>query len=81
MRFAQKSDVPKHERAHTGEKYITHQDIATLGEAGVTLPVIMSIIGPRETHDYRNYNLLGPGTNTSPPKKGVFKKGVLYMRL
>jgi len=21
----------------------------------------MSIIGPRETHDYRNYNLLGSG--------------------
>ena len=33
--------------------------------AGVgALPVIMSIIGPRETHDYRNYNLLGSGTNT-----------------
>ena len=30
----------------------------------------MSIIGPRETHDYRNYNLLGSGTNTpqTPPK-------------
>ena len=31
--------------------------------------VIMSIIGPRETHDYRNYNLLVRGTNTSKPKK------------
>ena len=35
---------------------------------GGALPVIMSIIGPRETHDYRNYNLLVRGTNTSPPK-------------
>ena len=28
----------------------------------VHLPVIMSIIGPRETHNYRDYNLLVPGT-------------------
>ena len=34
--------------------------------------MIMSIIGPRETHDYRNYNLLVLGINSSqkkPPKK------------
>ena len=35
---------------------------------GGALPVIMSIIGPRETHDYRNYNHLGSGTNTSNQK-------------
>ena len=29
----------------------------------------MSIIGPQETHDYRNYNLLGSGTIKSPQKK------------
>ena len=26
------------------------------------LPVIMANTGPRETHDYRDYNLLVPGT-------------------
>ena len=35
------------------------------------LPVIMSIISPRETHDYRNYNLLGSGTNTSQKKPKI----------
>ena len=40
----------------------------TLSSGGGALPVIMSIIGPRETHDYRNYNLLGSGINTSPKK-------------
>ena len=46
----------------------------------------MSIIGPRETHDYRNYNLLGSGTikskkktknNTcseTAPKSGIFTR-------
>ena len=29
---------------------------------GGALPVIMSITGPRETHDYRNYNLWVPDT-------------------
>ena len=29
--------------------------------------MIMSIISPRETHDYRDYNLLVPGTTKSPP--------------
>ena len=31
--------------------------------------MIMSITGPRETHDYRDYNLLGAGfiTNHPPP--------------
>ena len=42
-------------------------DVTRLGAGGGALPVIMSIIGPRETHDYRNYNLLGSGVNT--PKK------------
>ena len=37
--------------------------VTRLSAGGGALPVIMSIIGPRETHDYRNYNLLGPGTN------------------
>ena len=36
--------------------------------------MIMSIIGPRETHDYRNYNLLGSGTIKSKKKK---EEGVL----
>ena len=44
-------------------------DVTRLSAGGGALPVIMSIIGPRETHDYRNYNLLGSGTNTSPEKK------------
>ena len=38
---------------------------------GGALPVIMSIIGPRETHDYRNYNLLGSGIIKS--KKNIKK--------
>ena len=38
------------------------------------LPVIMSIIGPRETHDYRNYNLLGSGTIQS--KIIIIKNGI-----
>ena len=36
--------------------------VTRLSAGGGALPVIMSIIGPRETHDYRNYNLLGSGT-------------------
>ena len=28
---------------------------------GSALPVIMSITGPREPYDYRDYNLLVPG--------------------
>ena len=50
--------------------------VSTLGSyQGGALPVIMSIIGPQETHDYRNYNLLVRGTNTSqnPPKKLPFQ--------
>ena len=43
--------------------------VTRLSAGGGALPVIMSIIGPRETHDYRNYNLLGSGTNTSQKKK------------
>ena len=45
-------------------------DVTRLGAGGGALPVSMSIIGPRETHDYRNYNLLGSSTNTSQKKKG-----------
>ena len=41
------------------------EDVTRLSAGGGALPVIMSIIGPRETHDYRNYNLLGSGINTS----------------
>ena len=37
----------------------------------------MSIIGPRETHDYRNYNLLGSGTIKSQTKK----KGEGYINI
>ena len=44
------------------------------GAGGDALPVIMSIIGPRETHDYRNYILLGSGINTSPPHPQKKKK-------
>ena len=43
--------------------------VTRLSAGGSALPVSMSIIGPRETHDYRNYNLLGSGTNTSNKKK------------
>ena len=39
------------------------------------LPVIISITGPRETHDYRVRNPLGAGYNLIvPPKKEVGKK-------
>ena len=31
--------------------------VTRLSAGGSALPVIMSILGPRETHDYRNYNL------------------------
>ena len=31
--------------------------VPRLSAGGGALPVIMSIVGPRETHDYRNYNL------------------------
>ena len=44
-------------------------DATRLSGGGGALPVIMSIIGPRETHDYHNYNLLVRGTNTSPKKR------------
>ena len=44
-------------------------DVTRLSAGGGALPAIMSIIGPRETHAYRNYNLLVRGTNTSPKKK------------
>ena len=40
---------------------------------GGALPVIMSIIGPRETHDYRNYNLLGSGIIKSQKKQKTGK--------
>ena len=46
-------------------------DVTRLSAGGGALPVIMSIIGPRETHDYRNYNLLVRGINISkvnPPR-------------
>ena len=39
---------------------------------GGALPAIMPIAGPRETHDYRDYNLWVPGSTDStphPPKK------------
>ena len=39
-----------------------------LSAGGGALPVIMSIIGPRGTHDYRNYNLLGSGINNIQSK-------------
>ena len=42
--------------------------VTRLSAGGGALPVIMSIIGPRETHDYRNYNLLVRSTNTSKQK-------------
>ena len=38
--------------------------------------MIMSIIGPRETHDYRNYNLLVRGVNSPHPPKKVVSQGV-----
>ena len=34
-----------------------NNDCDSARAGGGALPVIMSIIGPRETHDYRNYNL------------------------
>ena len=45
--------------------------VTRLSAGGGALPVVMSIIGPRETHDYRNYNLLGSGTIISKKKKNV----------
>ena len=42
--------------------------VTRLSAGGGALPVIMSIIGPRETHDYRNYNLLGSGIIKSQKK-------------
>ena len=36
---------------------------------GGTLPVIMSIIGPRVTHDYREINLCVPGCILTNPKR------------
>ena len=36
--------------------------------------MVMSIIGPRETHDYRNYNLFGSGTIKSKTKKKFSQK-------
>ena len=41
----------------------------------------MSIIGPRETHDYRNYNLLGSGTIKSKKKQKTVKPDVLSLSL
>ena len=49
-------------------------DVTRLSAGGGALPVIMSIIGPRETHDYRNYNLLGSGINTSKKTKKKKRK-------
>ena len=43
--------------------------VTRLSAGGGALPVIMSIIGPREPHDYRNYNLLVRGINSSPKTK------------
>ena len=43
--------------------------VTRLSAGGGALPVVMSIIGPRETHDYRNYNLLGSGRGTNKSKK------------
>ena len=43
--------------------------VTRLSARGGALPVIMSIIGPRETHDDRNYNLLGPSIN--PKTKSI----------
>ena len=37
--------------------------------AGGALPVIMSITGPREPHDYRDYNLWVPDNLIQPPPK------------
>ena len=48
--------------------------VTRLSAGGGALPVIMSIIGPRETHDYRNYNLLGSGTIQS--KIIIIKNGI-----
>ena len=36
---------------------ITIEKKKRLSVGGGALPVVMSIIGPRETHDYRNYTL------------------------
>ena len=47
--------------------------VTRLSAGGGALPVIMSIIGPRETHDYRNYNLLVRSTNPyKNNNKGVY---------
>ena len=49
--------------------------VTRLCAGGGALPVIMSIIGPRETHDYRNYNLLGSGIIKSKKKGKKKTKG------
>ena len=41
-----------------------HLGFADRSCEGGALPEIMSIIGPREPHDYRDYNLLVQGTIT-----------------
>ena len=46
--------------------------VTRLSAGGGALPVIVSVIGPRETHDHRNYNLVVCCMNTTkrnPPKK------------
>ena len=57
-------------------------DVTRLSAGGGALPVIMSIISPRETHDYRNYNLLVRGTNTSGKggEKGKKESAAGYTR-
>jgi len=70
-------DSSSNQRKKKGEKRrflmtVNTGDVTRLSAGGGALPVIMSIIGPRETHDYRNYNLLGSGINKSKKKR---KKG------
>ena len=50
---------------HTTEKCTCHKPARAGGGA---LLVIMPIIGPRETHDYREFNLGVPGPTYPPPR-------------
>ena len=49
--------------------------VTRLSAGGGALPVITPIIGPRETHDYRNYNLLVRGINSSKKQAASSSRG------
>ena len=58
--------------------------VTRLGAGGGALPMVMSIIGPRETHDYRNYplsaryNLITKKSKKLTPPFGAFSASATY---